>query len=233
MEHVLVAVAEVFEVADIFVLREQLLEIRFRLLVLELVVLQLANRLGKPPRHLRKLALLLLDSRLLPLERIQRVALAVEDVLEFLLHLGERVLEVEFAVALAHLLAKLLDELLEAHHLHAVEVHPLAHHPVHRLADVVGVGHVLGQLLEHLVGVKLQLLSAVPLRVARGDHRKRSGVIREPAALAILVEFLMKVQALEDEFARRRHQSRRFKRPEQRDGFAQAGNLAQRLHVFG
>ena len=95
-------------------------------------------------------------------------ALAVQNVLELLLHLGERVLEIEVAIALAHLLAQLLDEFLEAHHLDAVEVHPLAHHPVHRLADVVGVREVLGELLEHLVGVELELLRAVPLRVA-GD----------------------------------------------------------------
>ena len=45
----------------------------------------------------------------------------------------------ELAMALAHLLAQLLDELVEPHHAHIVEIHPLAHHPVDRLADIVGI----------------------------------------------------------------------------------------------
>ena len=95
---------------------------------------------------------------MLGVQPLQRVALAIEDVLEPLFKLGERVLEIELAVALAHLLAHLLEELLQPGHARAVEVHPLAHHPVHRLAHVVGVGEVLGQLLEHLVGVEPELL---------------------------------------------------------------------------
>ncbi len=89
-------------------------------------------------------------------------ALAIQNVLELLLHLGERVLQVEVAIALAHLLAQLLEELLQAHHPHAVEIHPLPHHPVHRLAHVVGVGQILRQLLEHLVGVELEPLACRP-----------------------------------------------------------------------
>ena len=169
VEHVLIAIAKILEVANIFVFLEQLVEVFLRLRVLELVTLELAHRLRQPPRHPRQLALLFLDARLLSLERFQRRALAIQDILELLLHLRQRVLQIEVAIALAHLLAQLLDELLEPHHLDAVEVHPLPHHPVHRLAHVVGVRQVLGQLLEHLVGVELEPLGAVPLRVA-GDY---------------------------------------------------------------
>ena len=89
-------------------------------------------------------------------------ALAIEDVLEPLLHLGQRVLEIEIAVALADLLAQLLEKLVEAHHARAVEVEALARQPVDRLAHVVGVGEILGELLQHLVGVKPELLAPVP-----------------------------------------------------------------------
>ena len=166
VEHVLIAIAKILEVADVLVFLQQLVKVFLRLRVLELVALQLAHRLGQTPRHPRQLALLLLDARLLPLHRFECRALAVQNIFELLLHLGERVLQIEVAITLAHLLAKLLDELLEAHHLDAVEVHPLPHHPIHRLAHVVGVRQVLRQLLEHLVGVELEPLRAVPLRVA-------------------------------------------------------------------
>jgi hypothetical protein len=52
------------------------------------------------------------------------------------------------------------------------------------------------------------------------------------AALAILVELLMQMQALENKLARRCHQARRLERPEQRDDLAQSGHLAQRFHIF-
>ena len=169
MEHVLIAIAKIFEVANIFVFLEQRVEILFRLRVLELVTLQLAHRLRQPPRHARQLALLFLDARLLPLHRFELGALAIQNVLELPLHLRQRALEIEVAIALPHLLPQLLDEFLEAHHLDAVEVHPLPHHPVHRLPHVVGVREVLGQLFEHLVGVELEPLRPVPLRVA-GDY---------------------------------------------------------------
>ena len=61
VEQVLVALAEVFEVADVLVLLEQRLEIGARLGVLELVALEFANRFREPPRHPLKLAQLLVE----------------------------------------------------------------------------------------------------------------------------------------------------------------------------
>ena len=172
MKHLAVAVAEVLQVADILVFGEQLVEVLARLAVFEFVILQLAQRLGEPLRQIGELLHLVLHPGLaLRPPRLQRVALAIEDVLQALLHLGERVLEVEVAVALADLLAQLLQELVQAHHAVAVDIEALAGQPVDRLAHVVGVGQILGQLLQHLVGVKPDALGAVPLRIAYDRHR--------------------------------------------------------------
>ena len=59
VEQMLVALAEVFQVADVLVLLEQRLEIGARLGVLELVALELANRLREPARDPLQLAQLL------------------------------------------------------------------------------------------------------------------------------------------------------------------------------
>src|SRR5208282_2935501 len=101
----LIAIAEILEVADIFVFGKQLVEVRLRLFVFERIALQLADSLREPARYVRKLALLVFDSGLLPLEPNEGIALAVQDVLELLLHFREGVLQIEVAVALAHLLA--------------------------------------------------------------------------------------------------------------------------------
>ncbi len=171
VEKMAVAIAKIFEIADVLVLFQPRIKIGLGLGVFEVVALELAERFAQPARHPRDLPLLFLDARLLALELVQGLAFAAQEVLKPLLHLGQRALEVEFAVALAHLLANLFEELLQAHHLHAVEIQPLAHHPFHRLADVVGVGKILGQLLEHLVGVEPELLGTVPLAVAADYHR--------------------------------------------------------------
>jgi len=57
----LVALAEVFEVADVLVFLEQGLEIGARLGVLELMALEFANRLGHAPRHPLEFAQLLVE----------------------------------------------------------------------------------------------------------------------------------------------------------------------------
>src|SRR5260370_13972029 len=56
-------------------------------------------------------------------------------------------------------------------------------------------------------------------------------VIREAAALALLVELLMEVQALEAEFTRSRDQARGLERAELLDRLAQAGDLVQRIQI--
>ncbi len=45
VKHVLIAIAEIFEIADVFVFLEQRVEVRLRVGVLELVALKLAHRL--------------------------------------------------------------------------------------------------------------------------------------------------------------------------------------------
>ena len=49
----LIAVAEVLEVADVLVFGEQRFELGFGLGVLELVAFELADRFAEPPRHPR------------------------------------------------------------------------------------------------------------------------------------------------------------------------------------
>ena len=56
VEQVMVALAEIFEVADVLVFLEQFLEIGARLGVLELMALEFAQRLREPPRYPLKLA---------------------------------------------------------------------------------------------------------------------------------------------------------------------------------
>ena len=113
---------------------------------------ELANRLREPARDPLQLAQLLVEPhvRLLAVHPLQCAALAIDDVLESPLDFAERLLEIELAVALAHLLAQLFEKFLQARHARAVEVHPLPRHPVHRLAHVVGVGEKLGQLFERM-----------------------------------------------------------------------------------
>ena len=164
MEHLAVAILEVLEVADVLVLGQQFIEVFAGLGVFEFVILQLAQRLRELARQIGKLLGLLLHPGLALLALgVQLCALAVQDVLEPLLHLRQRVLEIEVAVALADFLAQFLEELVQAHHAGAVDIEALARQPVDRLAHVIGVGEILGELLQHLVGVKADSSASRPI----------------------------------------------------------------------
>jgi hypothetical protein len=94
---------------------------------------------------------------------LERVALEVEELLELLAQLGERVAQVDLAVAAPHLLAQLLEEVVEAHDPDAlVPLEPLVEEPVERLLHVVRERQVLGELLEDAVRLEADLLRAVP-----------------------------------------------------------------------
>ena len=186
MEHLAVAILEILQVADVLVLAQQLVEILARLAVLELIVGKLTQRLGELFRQVSKLLLLVLHPGLALLAAgLQRLALAVQDVLEPLLHLRHRALQIEVAVALADLLAQLLQKFVQTHHAGAVDIESLAGQPVHGLAHVVGVGEVLGEFFQHLVGVQPDALRAVPLRVAYDSHCLTSAVAVTPEARTI------------------------------------------------
>jgi len=115
-----------------------------------------------------EVALRLHAGRRLPL--VERIALNVEELLQALADVVEGIVEIEVAVVLAQFVAQLFEEVVEAEDAHAVPFRALAHQPLERLLHVIGVGEILGEFLEHLVGIQPHALRAVPLRIAGGDH---------------------------------------------------------------
>ena len=125
MEEIAVAAFELLEGADVLELVEQRLVGGRGLGVLELVVRELRERVGEARRKLveeRALARGPLARCVLALEPVERLALEVEHLLELLAHLGERGAQVDVAVALAHRLAQLLEQVVEPEHADALDL---------------------------------------------------------------------------------------------------------------
>src|SRR5207249_7078261 len=105
-------------------------------------------------------------------EAIERVALQVEQLLQLLAQLAERLAQVDLLIATPHGLAELLQEVVEPHDTDALlPLEPLVEEPVEGLLHVVGEGEVLGELLEDAVRLEADLLRAVPRGVADAEHR--------------------------------------------------------------
>src|SRR5206468_6449632 len=105
------AAREVLEVADVVELLEERLEGVRGLRILEVVVAQAGGRLGQAVgKPVEQVALACRPRPVL--ERVERVALEVEEPLELVADLAEGVAEVHLPVARAHLLAELLEEVV-------------------------------------------------------------------------------------------------------------------------
>ncbi len=141
-----VAALELLQRADVLELLEQALELGARLVVLELVVAQLLDARRTAARQLSRNAALGLRRVARSPRSVERVALEVEQLLEPLgASRSSARSRLNVAVALAHRLAQLLEELVEPHDPHALELEALAQQPVERLLHVVGVREVLGR----------------------------------------------------------------------------------------
>ena len=100
-------------------------------------------------------------------ELVEALPLHVEDLAERLGDLLVHAAEVVALELVATAAAQALHEVAHAHHLVAVPVaEPLLHHPAQGGVQVAVVQQVVGDLLEHGVGVEVEPdLRAVPLRV--------------------------------------------------------------------
>jgi hypothetical protein len=74
------------------------------------------------------------------------------------------------ALAFAHRLAQRLEEVVDSHDAHALELQPVPQQPVERLLHVVGVRQVLGELLEDLLSGQADALRPIPFRIANQVH---------------------------------------------------------------
>jgi len=93
--------------------------------------------------------------------------------------LGECVAQVHVAIARPHLLAQLLEEVVEPHDAHALlPLEALVQQPIERLLHVVGEGEVLRELLEDVVRGEPDLLRPVPGGVADAVHAGWRGQAR-------------------------------------------------------
>jgi hypothetical protein len=168
LEQLAVAALKALQRAHVLELLEQALELGPCILVFELVAAQLLDRVREAARQAIELLAFGLGRRVgAPL---QRVALEIEQLLQTLGDRIEGALEIVLALALAHRLAQRLEEIVDSHDAHALELEAVAQQPVERLLDVVGIRQVLGELLEDLVSRELDALRAVPLGVADQMH---------------------------------------------------------------
>ena len=178
VEEVAVATREVLEIADVVELVEQALERVGRVALLEVVVAQPAERFREAMRQ--PIEEVVLASRLRPvLEPVEGVAFEVEQSAELLADLGECMAQVHVAIARPHLLAQLLEEVVEPHDAHALlPLEALVQQPIERLLHVVGEGEVLRELLEDVVRGEPDLLRPVPGGVADAVHAGWRGQAR-------------------------------------------------------
>jgi hypothetical protein len=100
----------------------------------------------------------------IPAGVVDRVALLVDDVVEFGLDLVVHATEIAVLQASLTLLTEPFEQLADALQLLAVAVaHPLLHHPSQRRVDVAVIEEFVGELVEGRVGVELETgLGAVP-----------------------------------------------------------------------
>ena len=100
---------------------------------------------------------------------VERVALDVEDLFELVLDVLKDGAEIEAVELLAPLLAELLEQVAQPVHAVAVRrAHAALHQVAQRVLQVTEVHQVVGQTLEHVVGVERRnLLSPIPLGVAK------------------------------------------------------------------
>src|SRR5581483_7730624 len=169
LEQVAEATLEVLQVAEVLELLEEVLE-RASRVVLEGELFQALERLGEARRQAVE-EIALAGRRLGILRPGERVALDVEQLLEFLADLGERFAQVHLTIAVPHRLADLLEEVVEAHDADTrLPLEALVQEPVERLLHVVGEGQVLRQLLEDLIRLEADLLCPVPRGIADDEH---------------------------------------------------------------
>src|SRR5262249_51634706 len=102
VEQVSVSPAELLEIADVTEFLEEILKIPLRIGVLESVLTKLLDRLADAQRQPIEELALLVPARA---HLFQRRALEIDDLVELVAHVVERVVQVEFAVTLPHLLA--------------------------------------------------------------------------------------------------------------------------------
>jgi hypothetical protein len=143
VKEVAVAALKFFDVADVLQLVEQILEVAARLGVLEVVLLQLLQRLGEAVRQAGEEVPLLLRLRPRRTLLLQGVAFEVEQLIQAPAHLVEGVVEIEGAILLPQLLAQRLQKVVEAHDAHAFPLGALPRQPLERLLNVIGVRQIL------------------------------------------------------------------------------------------
>jgi hypothetical protein len=105
----------------------------------------------------------------------QRRFLAIEHVVEPLAQGVVGLLHVVLLVEGVHLLAQIVEQLLDAHHphLHAAELEARLAHPLERLFDVEPLHHQVRQRIERLAGVQGEVfLAAIPTAVAMDLHAR-------------------------------------------------------------
>ena len=171
VEEIPVPPTELLEIADVTELLEEVLKIPLRVAILESVLLKLLDRLAEAQRQpVEKLALLVSAFAHL----LQGRAFEIDDPVELVAQVVERMVQVELAVTLAHLLAQLLEQIVETDDPRTLPLHSLTQQPVHRLLQVVGEREVLRELFEDLRRRQLDPLTAVPAgESASGTWKRR------------------------------------------------------------
>jgi len=104
---------------------------------------------------------------------VHRRLLAIEDVVESLLHLVHRVRQVVLLLEIADLVLQLAHELFDAHHahVHARHVEAVLAHPLESLAGVEALHHQVGEGVECAVDIEAELvLRSVPAAVTKALH---------------------------------------------------------------